>query len=206
MSLSPSYSSREYRPSIAARSLARTAVPAKEMNSRFKNILAESKYKGVCKSCKEKRYDFALHIVKLDREGRCIEPRLLPDWDNFERPEMSGPNKSLSRFSPKGKSVISLSDSTTSLGQTLSSSNLSLEKFYRDFVFNPKFAANFFLEKIREFNQKKGSHRDNRGLMDAIHERPEFMSNLEQLCREVERILVQEDRCVEISAPAFCHR
>ena len=33
----------------------------------------------LCLGCREKKYQFGTHLVKLDSNGRCVEPRQLPD-------------------------------------------------------------------------------------------------------------------------------
>jgi Ca2+-binding EF-hand superfamily protein len=41
------------------------------------SIIVDRKYTGICKSCKEKKYDYAIHIVKMDQIGYCSDPKKL---------------------------------------------------------------------------------------------------------------------------------
>jgi Ca2+-binding EF-hand superfamily protein len=60
--------------SMATRTLKRTTAKT-SLNS----IIADRKYTGICKSCKEKKYDYAIHTVKMDLNGYCSDPKILTE-------------------------------------------------------------------------------------------------------------------------------
>jgi hypothetical protein len=63
--------------------------------------------------------------------------------------------------------------------------------------------ANTFLKLIRDFNGKKGTLKEPKGLMSGSGEREVFVKQLENLCSDIEKIISLEERCVKVSSPAF---
>lgn len=41
--------------------------------------------RGLCLACRDKKYVFGTHVVRLDPSGRCVEPRHLPDCTFSQR-------------------------------------------------------------------------------------------------------------------------
>ncbi|CAG2166359.1 unnamed protein product [Oppiella nova] len=187
--------------SIASRSLGR---PVKEPStSKVTSPQDSQKYKGVCKSCRERKYDYAIHTVRLNSDGRCVDAKRLKGWDRLERSKSSQKKSD----SVRSDDSITLAKSSESLSKSSGGSgavvNISRESFSVEYVWNPKSVANYFLEQIRAFNLKKGSHKDNKGLMDSPSEHKDFVDKLQKLCKQIEKILAQEDRCVRMSSPAY---
>ncbi len=60
--------------SMATRTLKRTTAKT-SLNS----IIADRKHTGIYKSCKEKKYDYAIHTVKMDQMGYCSDPKKLTE-------------------------------------------------------------------------------------------------------------------------------
>ena len=68
-------------------------------------------------------------------------------------------------------------------------------------VFNPKFVANVLLEKVRTFNQHKGTNVKPKGLMDS---EPQLLYGLvKEVCQNVTLILKNETKCHAVSSPCF---
>ncbi|KAJ6221289.1 hypothetical protein RDWZM_007101 [Blomia tropicalis] len=59
-------------------------------SKRNDNILNQSnKSRGLCLACRDKKYQFGMHCVRLEPSGRCVEPRHLPDYDTESFDEKS---------------------------------------------------------------------------------------------------------------------
>ncbi len=59
---------------MATRTLKRTTA-----KTSFNSIIADRKYTGICKSCKEKKYDYAIHTVKMDLKANISYQKRLTD-------------------------------------------------------------------------------------------------------------------------------
>jgi Ca2+-binding EF-hand superfamily protein len=46
-------------------------------------LKANRRNKGICYGCKGKKYDYSLHSIKLDYNGRCVEPRRIFERKNI---------------------------------------------------------------------------------------------------------------------------
>ena len=180
-----------------SRSMATRALKKTTAKSSLGTIISDKKYKGVCQSCKEKKYEFAIHKVKINTDGRCCDAKPLPELSQIEKPK--------SKESLEIEKKKNSNESTDSLKSSPSSgiTGFTREKFSTEVVWNPKSVANYLIDLIRDFNSKKGTHKDNKGVMDGQAERGPFVSKLKELCAEVEKIVAQEERCVKVSSPAF---
>ncbi|XP_054159498.1 uncharacterized protein LOC128957716 [Oppia nitens] len=230
--------------SMASRTLHRTTTKLS-----LESMLKIRKYKGICSSCHEKKYEYAIHSVHMMIGGQCANGRKLPELEQIsssadgsdktekeksdkeksnkekekedkhadksdkdksdeENPdkEKSDKEKSDKEKSDKEKSDKESSDKSKQLSRSTSTPSimgLSSEKFSEDIVWNPKSIANYFIQKIREFNTIKGTHRDGKGLQHESTQREAFVKLLEELCAQIGKIVANEDRCARASSPAF---
>jgi Ca2+-binding EF-hand superfamily protein len=211
---------RSNRPILAqiSRSMAsRTLKRSSDKKLKLESILKDRKYKGICQSCREKKYEYAKHTVRINAEGWCDQPKKLPEYEQLKKTKGSDESvdkeaKDADKESPDKESKSerkslrkgSKDDSNNSTDSKKESAGGSKkESASTDVVWNHKSVANYFIEAIRAFNLKKGSHKDNKGLFDGSAEKEDFVKKLEYLCSAVEKLAMNEPRCVPMSSPAF---
>ncbi len=54
---------------------------AKKTSASF--LKANRRNRGICYGCKGKKYDYSLHSIKSDSNGRCVELRRILERKNF---------------------------------------------------------------------------------------------------------------------------
>ena len=133
----------------------------------------KKRYKGICPSCRRKKYKLATNImtVELTKQGPNSYATINPMMMNIETDD--DPEKDLAK-------------------------KHSIEK-----IGNRTYIANYMLETIRKFNLIKGTHTNPFGLGSVGKEKERFVVLVKELCNEVERVFVGEERAVKVSSPCF---
>ena len=86
--------------------------------------------------------------------------------------------------------------------QSNANNELTRSRYSLEYVFVLGSAPNIFIDLIRDFFDKKDSHKLT-GLMATPADAPIFVKYLRVLCNEIGDVLAHEDKLLKINAPAI---
>lgn len=139
-------------------------------------LMQNRRNKGLCLACRGKKYEYGLHAIKLDTNGRCVEPRRI-----FDR-------KLTTAWEECWDSTLISAESTNEMNR---------QKYSIDYTFNTRSIAHTVKDLIRGFSHKK----ETKGFLS--NDIDTLIKYLEVLGRDVEDFFSGEDRIIKVNSPSF---
>ncbi|KAH9418960.1 hypothetical protein DERP_011053 [Dermatophagoides pteronyssinus] len=137
------------------------------------NVLIKRRYSGLCKPCKDKKYDLATHSVKFDSHGNLKIKRIISKYQEDSAISQNNHRKE----------------------------HLTAQQYSIETVFNRNSAANIIINLVRDFSNNKGTVRNPNGLMQDRKE--DLWKLLLSINGELELLLKNEYKCHKIYSPCF---
>lgn len=134
--------------------------------------------RGACWSCRPQVFEFGVHCVTFNTDGRCVEPIIMTQLQAQQQPQQPETRTS-------NESVRELTRYRHSL----------------EYVFIIGSAPNVFTDLIRDFFDKRHSLKMS-GLMASQADWPVFGKYLRVLCKDLSQVLANEEKLVKINSSA----